>query len=82
MAHSASGRFSSEYHTASSEGFDPQHEALNSTVAFNEETQGSADMSIEVGRGVGRTAREDVLSEDGSSLSAATNNTKCLERHL
>lgn len=65
MAHSASGRFSSEYHTASSEGFDPQHEALNSTVAFNEETQGSADMSIEVGRGVGRTAREDVLSEDG-----------------
>lgn len=65
MAHSASGRFSSEYHTASSEGFDPQHEALNSTVAFNEETQGSADMSIEVGRGVRRTAREDVLSEDG-----------------
>lgn len=65
MAHSASGRFSSEYHTASSEGFDPQHEALNSTVAFNEETQGSADMSIEVGRGARRTAREDVLSEDG-----------------
>jgi hypothetical protein len=65
MAHSASGRFSSEYHTASSEGFDPQHEALNSTVAFNEETQGSADMSIEVGRGVRRSAREDVLSEDG-----------------
>lgn len=65
MAHSASGRFSSEYHTASSEGFDPQHEALNSTVAFNEETQGSADMSIEVGRGFRRTAREDVLSEDG-----------------
>jgi hypothetical protein len=47
MAHSASGRFSSEYHTASSEGFDPQHEALNSTVAFNEQTQGSAEMSIE-----------------------------------
>ena len=65
MAHSASGRFSSEYHTASSEGFDPQHEALNSTVAFNEETQGSADMSIEAGRGVRRTAREDLLSEDG-----------------
>lgn len=65
MAHSASGRFSSEYHTASSEGFDPQHEALNSTVAFNEETQGSADMSIEVGRGARRSAREDVLSEDG-----------------
>ena len=65
MAHSASGRFSSEYHTASSEGFDPQHEALNSTVAFNEETQGSADMSIELGRGARRTAREDVLSEDG-----------------
>lgn len=65
MAHSASGRFSSEYHTASSEGFDPQHEALNSTIAFNEETQGSADMSIEVGRGVRRTAKEDMLSEDG-----------------
>jgi hypothetical protein len=65
MAHSASGRFSSEYHTASSEGFDPQHEALNSTVAFNEETQGSADMSIEAGRGVRRSAREDMLSEDG-----------------
>jgi hypothetical protein len=65
MAHSASGRFSSEYHTASSEGFDPQHEALNSTVAFNDETQGSADMSIEAGRGVRRAAREDLLSEDG-----------------
>jgi hypothetical protein len=65
MAHSASGRFSSEYHTASSDGFDPQHEALNSTVAFNDETQGSADMSIELGRGVRRTAREDLISEDG-----------------
>lgn len=63
MAFSASGRFSSEYHTASS--FDPQNEALNSTVAFNDNTQGSADMSIEVGRGAKRTAREDELSEDG-----------------
>jgi hypothetical protein len=65
MAHSASGRFSSEYHTASSEGFDPQHEALNSTVAFNEQTQGSAEMSIEAGRGFRRSAREELLSEDG-----------------
>ena len=62
MAYSPS-RFSSEYHTASS--FDPQNEALNSTVALNDDTAGSADMSIEVGRGAKRTAREDVLSEDG-----------------
>ena len=64
MAYSAANdRFSSEYHTASS--FDPQNEALNSTVALNDDTAGSADMSIEVGRGAKRTAREDVLSEDG-----------------
>ncbi|KAM0723947.1 hypothetical protein Q7P37_000938 [Cladosporium fusiforme] len=63
MAFSASGRFSSEYHTASS--FDPQNEALNSTIAFNDNTQGSADMSIEVGRGIKQTGREDLLSEDG-----------------
>lgn len=63
MAFSASGRFSSEYHTASS--FDPHNEALHSTVAFDENTQGSADMSIEVGRGVKRVAREEELSEDG-----------------
>jgi hypothetical protein len=57
-----SPRFSSEYHTASS--FDPQNEALNST--FNlDNTEGSADMSIEVGRGAKRTAKEDALSEDG-----------------
>jgi hypothetical protein len=62
MAYSPS-RFSSEYHTASS--FDPQNEALNSTVALNDDTEGSADMSIEVGRGAKRTAREDALSEDG-----------------
>jgi len=63
MAYSANDRFSSEYHTASS--FDPQNEALNSTIAFNENTEGSADMSIEIGRGAKRTAREDVLSDDG-----------------
>lgn len=63
MAFSPNGRFSSEYHTASS--FDPQNEALNSTVAFNDGTQGSADMSIEVGRGIRRSAREEELSEDG-----------------
>jgi hypothetical protein len=63
MSYSPSGRFSSEYHTASS--FDPQNEALNSTVAFNDNTEGSADMSIEVGRGAKRTAREEALSEDG-----------------
>lgn len=63
MAFSPSGRFSSEYHTASS--FDPQNEALNSTIAFNDNTQGSADMSIELGRGVKQTGREDLLSEDG-----------------
>lgn len=52
------GRYESVYDTANS--FDPEHEALNSTLALDRNTtQGSADMSIEAGRGMKRSARDD-----------------------
>ena len=52
----------SSYNTAQS--FDPAHEALHSTMAFDyNNTQGSADMSVEIGRGIKRDAREDDISQ-------------------
>lgn len=58
------GRYESVYDTANS--FDPEHEALNSTLALDRNTQGSADMSIEAGRGIKRAARdaEDISQSD------------------